>query len=218
MTRQPPRLRAFFVILAWLTIASSPGRTQTPTAPAPAEPKSDGPKDHWHIFLVNGVDPLKFGNLSSLGRRLQEQGFSHTYYGELPSLPRFRETIRQVRRDDASARFALIGFSLGANRACELAQSLQPDGIRVDVAVFLSGNHWLGGLPAERPPNVGRVVNILASGALKNTGWRDWAENYQIRSALHFGTPNHAETLQLITEVLSNDTPAPANAETPTTK
>lgn len=210
MTRLTPRSRAICVLVALMTIVSSAGRTQTPPPPAPVDPPPANPKDRWHIFLVNGVDPLKFGNLSALGRRLQEQGFSHTYYGELQALPRFRDTIRQVHRDDSNARFALIGFSLGANRVCDLAQSLQADSISIETAVFLSGNHWLGGLPTERPQNIGRVVNLLASGALRNTGWRDWAENYQLKGAWHFGTPSSAEALQLVTDVLSRDAaPAP---------
>jgi hypothetical protein len=205
MSRLTPRPRAIFVVVALLAIASSTGRTQTPKTPAPADPPPANPKDRWHIFLVNGVDPLKFGNLSALGRRLQEQGFSHTYYGELQALPRFRDTIRQVHQDDPKARFALIGFSLGANRVCDLAQSLQGDGISIEAAVFLSGNHWLGGLPTERPQNIERVVNLLASGALRNTGWREWAENYQLKGAWHFGTPSSAEALQLVTDALNHD-------------
>jgi len=197
MTHPLPR---FLTTLVILTVAGSACSAQPWVVTVPTGAVAD---DHLHIFLVNGLDPLRFGNLAGLGDRLQERGFHHTYYGELTHVRRFQEMIRQIHHHDPLARFALIGFSLGANRVCELARSLQDDGITIDMVVFLSGNHWLGGLPNERPENVGRVINIRASGCLKFTGRRDWAENHQLKSTRHFGTPARDETLDLVTEALS---------------
>jgi hypothetical protein len=194
-------------VTAWalLTVMAGVGQSAEPPpaglADRPPAATAVG-NEHVYIFLVNGTDPLHYGDLVGLGDRLKELGYCQTYYGELFHTGQFRSQIRRIHRDDPGARFALIGFSLGANRVCDLAESLRCDGIHFELLVLLSGNHWLGGLPRERPSNVGRVVNILAGGALSHMGQRDWADNYQLPSAWHFGTPSHPATLGLITDAL----------------
>jgi hypothetical protein len=203
--KQPLRRgRQFLALWLLLTLAAGAGRSAEPASagrviPAPAAAVG---KEHVYIFLINGVDLLHYGDLPGLGDRLAAQGFVHTRYGELSDTGEFHDQIYRIHQSDRLARFVLIGFSLGANRACELAESLRGDGVRFDLVVFLSGNHWLGGLPRQRPANVRRVVNILAGGALSRQGQRDWAENYQLPSAWHFGTPSHPATLQFITFLL----------------
>src|SRR5438034_347777 len=120
MTRLSLRSLAFFVTLVFLTTARAPGSDQAPDTAAPPSLPPVVIQEPLHIFLVNGVDPLRLGNLNGLAERLRERSFEHTYYGEMSHLNRFHDTIRQVHRDDPSARFALIGFSLGANRVCDL--------------------------------------------------------------------------------------------------
>jgi hypothetical protein len=166
-----------------------------------------------YVFIINGADPLGWGGASGLGRHLKEYGFSHTYYGELYHVHRFQGMIRKIHQDDPSARFALVGFSLGANKICELAQATAADGVRIDLLVFLSGNHWLGGLPSEKPANVARVVNILAGGCLAHTGQRNWAESYPCPGAWHFGTPSHRMTLDLLSRLLGEISSNPATGQ-----
>jgi hypothetical protein len=171
---------------------------------SPAKPTNPSyGADHLYIFLINGVAPMHLGNLKGLGEHLKERGYLHIQYGELTAVSRFQTMIRQIQQDDPSARFVLVGFSLGANKVCELAQATAVDGITIDLLVFLSGNHWLGGLPNEKPSNVTRVVNILASGFLAHTGQRTWAESTQVPGAWHFGTPGHTKTLDLLIRLLA---------------
>jgi hypothetical protein len=189
------------ILAAGKSRAGDPAPPAPPSPPAPpaCEPVCDA--DHVYLFLINGTDPCGWIHLAVLGKRLQDQGFCHTEYGELYHVYRFRDRIRCIHQQDACARFVLIGFSLGCNKVCQLAESVEEDGITIDLMVFLSGNHWLGGLPDDRPKNVCRVLNIRACGALKSLGWRDWAEDYQLPT-WHFGTLLYPATLPLLTEAL----------------
>lgn len=171
--------------------------------------------EHTYIFLINGVDPFHYGGMNDLGKHLEKQGFCHTYFGELYHTHKFFDAICAIHEQDPAARFVLVGFSLGTNKIYDLSQDLQCKGVPIDLMIFLSGNHWLGGMPKERPCNACRVVNILASGALGTLGERDWAENIRLPDAWHFGTPCSASTRELITKVLCG-VPCAAPAESGT--
>ena len=60
------------------------------------------------------------------------------------------------------------------------AKDLNEEGIPIDLLVFLSGNHPVAFMPEDRPANVQRVLNILASGSMKAYGVREYAENVRL--------------------------------------
>src|SRR5262249_14970241 len=153
-----------------------------------AEPCQAVPKacrGHVHVFLMNGLDPMNYGNLIGLRDYLQELGFCKTYYGQLYHLWWFESEIRRLHTEDADAHFALIGFSLGSNVVYEIARAVERYGVHIDLLVFLSGNHFASPMPHRRPENVGKVVNLLASGVMASRGERDWAENVRLDSTMH---------------------------------
>src|SRR5262249_35646320 len=73
--------------------------------------------------------------------------------------------IHRIHQEDPQARFVLIGFSFGANMVCSLANSMNKDGIPLDLLVYLGGN-TLHNNEHDQPPNTKRILNILATGAI----------------------------------------------------
>jgi hypothetical protein len=180
--------------------------------PVDASPDSEPPedcrqlpkccRDHIYVFLMNGLDPFNYGNLTGLRDYLLVQGISRTYYGQLYHYWWFTSEIRRIARQDPDAHFVLVGFSLGANVVHEIAEVVKPDGIHIDLVVFLSGNHPIKDIPKERPENVGRVLNLLADGLMGNRGELDYAENVRLIDTLHFGAPTHPTTVQYLSREL----------------
>src|SRR5439155_11479436 len=115
-----------------------------------------------HVFLIHGMDPLDFANLSGVRDYIQSLGFIKTHYGQLYHLWEFKKELRRVHEEDPEARFVLIGFSFGANMVRELANAVKQDGIVIDLLVYLGGN-TLENTPPNRPDHVLHIVNILAS-------------------------------------------------------
>jgi hypothetical protein len=159
--------------------------------------------EHVYIFLMNGLDPVNYGNLTGLRDYLQNQGMTKTYYGQIYHVWSFEKEIRRIHRDDPDARFVLIGFSLGANLVDSMARSVQPDGVTIDLMVFLSGNHPVYPMPKDQPPNVARVVNVLASGLMASRGDRSWAENLRLSGTMHFDSPTDPRTLEALSRELA---------------
>jgi hypothetical protein len=160
-------------------------------------------RDHVYVFLINGLDPVNYGNLAGVQGYLNSLGISKTYYGQIYHLWSFAGEIRRISREDPDARFVLVGFSLGVNLVDALARMVQPDGVHIDLLVFLSGNHPVQPMPGDRPDNVDRVINLLASGLMATRGERDWAENLRIPHSLHFDTPTHPLTLEQLAQEMA---------------
>jgi hypothetical protein len=202
-----------FVVVTWILVLASPEvlRAQEvkpedkPLAATPAEVCNALPrccKEHVYIFIVNGLDPANIGNLTGLRDHVQQLGFRQTYYGQIFHVPYFKKEIRRIHREDADARFILVGFSVGVNMTNSMAEAVQDEGIRIDALIYLSGNNYVTPLPSRRPANVERVVNILASGPLKYVGERDYAENVRLPDSWHFGSPGSDQTKELVTREL----------------
>jgi hypothetical protein len=188
-----------------------------PVEPAPAELAGacrELPhccRNHVHIFLVHGLDPLDSANLSGLCKHMHELGFNNTHYGQLYHAWFLEKEIRRVHHEDAEARFVLIGFSFGANVVRSITQHVKDEGIRVDLLVYLGGN-TLDNVPYDRPDNTGHIVNILASGCIWNGAWLDGATNIHETDVWHFGSPCHPETVEILNEhllALAASVPAP---------
>src|SRR5579875_611198 len=146
-------------------------------------------RNHVHIFLIHGLDPLDLANLNGLTEYIQRLGYIKTHYGQLYHLWSFKKEIRRLHQEEPQTRFVVIGFSFGANMARELVNAVKQDGIVIDLLVYLGG-YTLDNSPQSQPENVVRVVNILAAGCFWDAKI-DRAENLHYRNVWHFGSPTH---------------------------
>jgi hypothetical protein len=159
-------------------------------------------RNHVHVFLLHGADPLDLANLAGLTEYIQQLGFIKTHYGQMYHLWQFKKDLRHVHEEDPDARFVLIGFSFGANMARELANSVKDEPIVVDLLVYCGGN-TLENTPRDRPEHVIHVVNILATGCIWNGTTFDNAENLHYDNVWHFGSPTHPRTRELLARELA---------------
>jgi hypothetical protein len=162
-------------------------------------------KDHVYIFAVNGMDPFCLGNLNGLCEYLREQGFANTNFAQLHTCAGFSSRMRQIRQDDPEARIVLIGFSCGCNVAKGITNSLNKDGTRIDLLVYLAGD-YITNSPSSFPSNVCSVLNIRGKGYLLSGGSLffcgadiDGARNCTLTSR-HMLAPSRQETLELLME------------------
>jgi hypothetical protein len=169
-------------------------------APSAAVPQWS--RNHVHIFIVHGMDPLDFANLEGLNDYCQNLGYIKTHYGQLYHLWQFQSDLRKVHQEDRDARFVLIGFSFGANMVRELANAVKDDGIKIDLLVYLGGN-TLKNTPPNQPDHVLHIVNILATGWIWNGAKMDRADNIDCDDVWHFGSPTHPKTLAVLARELA---------------
>jgi hypothetical protein len=159
-------------------------------------------RDHVYVFLVNGLDPVNYGNLTGLRDYLQSMGLTKIYYGQIYHAWYFEKEVRRIHAQDPGGHFVFIGFSLGVNVINSMARAAQKDGVFIDLMVYLSGNHFVGYLPKDQPENVGRILNLLADGWMGNHGERCYAENVRLVETHHFGSPTHPITLEMIGQAI----------------
>ena len=192
-----------------------------PPKPEVAQATQSAPKccrDHFHVFLVQGLDPLDFSNMEGLRDYIQALGFKNTYFGQLYHTIYFKHEMQRIRQADPEAHFILIGFSFGANMVRDLALAAQRANVPIDLLIYLGGN-TLDNTPHDRPDNCLMVVNILASGCIWNGTWFDNAENFHLPDVWHFGSASHRVTLEVLTRdlatVVHNQCGEPVPAEAP---
>lgn len=211
MTHQGRWPRRFVgCLLAFGTLAAMPGCLSfvhplgipPPEQLAPAYAIPAPCRHRVHIFLLHGMDPLDLANLTGLTEYINALGYLKTHYGQMVHLWEFKKEMRRIHKDDPEVRFVLIGFSFGANIARELANSVKDDGILIDLLIYLGGN-TLENTPRNQPENVVRILNILALGCIWNGAQLDRAENIQYRDVLHFGSPTHPQTREMLARELA---------------
>lgn len=169
--------------------------TQGEMIPAPC-------RNHVHVFLIHGVDPLDLANLNGLTEYIQRLGYIKTHYGQLYHLWDFKKEIRRVHKQEPQARFVLVGFSFGANFVRDVANAVKNDGIVIDLLIYLGGNTLENNAKAQ-PENVVHVVNILALGCIWNGAEMDRADNIHYDNVWHFGSPTHPQTRNLLARELA---------------
>jgi hypothetical protein len=159
-------------------------------------------RNHVHVFLIHGMDPLDLANLAGLTEYIQQLGYISTHYGQLYHLWEFKTELRRVHEKDPQARFVLLGFSFGANFVRDLANSVKDDGIIIDLLVYFGGN-TLENTQETQPEHVLHVVNILATGCIWNGTTMDRADNIHYDNVWHFGSPTHAKSRALLSRELA---------------
>jgi hypothetical protein len=157
-------------------------------------------RNHVHIFIIHGLDPFDLANLNGLAEYIQQLGYLKTHYGQLYHLWEFKKEMRRIHKQEPQARFVVIGFSLGTNVACELANAVQEDGIIIDLLIYLGGEYTLGNTPRTQPKNATRILNIMAEGGFGHA--YDRAENICYNDVWHFGSPTHPQTRELLAREL----------------
>jgi hypothetical protein len=161
-------------------------------------------RNHVYVFFINGLDPGYLGNLKGLRNYVQSLGYHRTYYGEAYHCFWFAKEIRRLHAEDPDARFAVVGFSLGTNIGRGLAESLQEDGISLDLLVCLSSNNLID-FSHDRPANVGRYIDVQVHGRDLGPNDDPQTERHNLNGWVwHFGAPSHPETLEILTHELTS--------------
>jgi hypothetical protein len=171
-------------------------------------------RDHVYIFLMNGLDPLRIGNMNGVKKYIECLGFTRTFYGELIQHWQFKSQIRRIHQEDPQAHIVLVGYSLGGSTMHSLAHTLHDEGINVDLLVYLDAKCFLNNLH-HRPDNVCHVVKIVSLAQLWDGGLLERAENVRIPDVWHFGAPTHQGTLETLALDLAEIAARPAVAPHP---
>jgi hypothetical protein len=160
-----------------------------------------------HVFFVNGCDPAGVAGMRGLCEHVRALGFVNAEYGQMFHTRSFHQKIQSVKAAQPHARIALCGYSLGANRVCDLSHQLDAEGIAVDLLVYI-GADALANSESSRPLNVGKLVNITGHGSIFFGGdlvvtpnHFDGAENLHLQ-ARHFGLPRQSETIEVVVRQL----------------
>lgn len=157
-------------------------------------------RSHVYIFLIDGLDPVRFCNFAGVHDYLISLGYNGTYHGELYHCFWFNSEIRRIHKEDPDARFVLVGHGVGAKMAHSLAHDLQDENIAVNLLVYVDGS-WLGNTD-RRPANVERVINARVSGStLTGANLLD-ADNVHLEGASTFSAATNQQTLDLLSHEL----------------
>jgi hypothetical protein len=210
MTRQIGWLRRLVTMLA-LPLLLAPAGCMSFLNPVPTLPTEQTAccaevpqcsRNQVYVFFVHGMDPLDCADLRGLRDYVQSLGFIKTYYGQLYHAGYFEKEIVRIHKEDPDARFALVGFSFGANTVRDICHTVEADDVHIDLLVYLGGN-TLHNVPEDRPANAAQIVNILATGCVWNGDTLDDAINLTYPDVYHFGSPTHPQTLTLLAEELT---------------
>jgi hypothetical protein len=160
--------------------------------------------DHFYTYAINGLDPMCFGNLCGLCDYVRDLGFPHTKMVQFWNTEDCHQEILAIRQKDPEARFALWGYSLGANYVRKLANELNDDGVPVELLIYIGGDTVRDG-PTTRPPNVHKIVNIMGDGLIflgRNIYCYgediEGAENYRHKFVRHICIPSRKHSIEMV--------------------
>ncbi|MGH9675892.1 MAG: hypothetical protein ACRD36_02220, partial [Candidatus Acidiferrum sp.] len=159
-------------------------------------------RNHVHIFLFNGLDPLNASNLTGLCDYLHSLGYIKTHFGQMYHYWEFKDDLIRIHEEDAQARFVVIGFSLGCNFANALCHAAEQQGITVDLLAFFSGTA-LKNSDEYTPANALHIVNVLSRGRVLDGVQLDTCVNIKYEDVGHFGSPTHPQSLRMLAEELA---------------
>jgi len=154
-------------------------------------------RSHVYIFLIHGLDPFDYADLHGVRDYLNGVGFSKVYYGQLYHTPFFEKELVRLHREEPKARFVVIGFSVGASMARDVALAAKEQGVSIDLLVYLCGTALFEG-DRGRPENVRRVVNILPQVQWNADSFPEEIETIREKGIWHFAAPTHPQTLETL--------------------
>ncbi len=199
----PARWRALGILaLAALTGACLPGcfchvKQEDPVLKAQKTLGQAMPlpcRSHCFLFFMHGCDPIDCINLSGMVERLQDLGYIKTYEGEFFHTGWFAKEIKRIHKEDATARFVVIGDGMGAGSIQRLAHLVQEKSINIDLLVALNGKVAKEGITR----NVLQVVNVQGKNAPGDSEWGDHAVNVVIPDVAEFGLATHPQVMELV--------------------
>jgi len=182
-------------------------------------PSPGDPRDHVYVLLIDGFDPVNFGQFSSLQWQVNRWGFKNASYYRWFESSDTVGRIRSIRSSDPNSKIVLVGYSLGSIEARNVTDTVRSEGLKIDVLVYLGGD-LLKNSPSDRPGNALKIVNVrgwgylpLAGGTIQGADM-DGAENYHLGSISHANLPTNPDwqgiLLRKLTEVSAVPTvPAP---------
>jgi hypothetical protein len=150
-------------------------------------------RNHVYVFFILGIDPLDCADVGGLRGHLQGLGFIKSYLGDWFCKDHFAKCIHKIREEDKLARFALVGYRLGACSARDLAEKLKGENIPIDLLVYLGE-----GAEGARPANVQKLLNIQGTSCLDRfftPPHIEGAENFLFAEESPKGTVCHPKTL-----------------------
>jgi hypothetical protein len=148
---------------------------------------------HVYTVLVNGITPGGPSGLDGLREKLAGHGYDKVYYGELCHVWWLWEEMKQVHKDDPTARFVLVGFDFGSSSAVGLARDAVKKGIPVDTVVLLDPP----GHPDVGTCSVRTVVIRCTAGVLAPN-----ADGIAIPDATHLNLPTRPQTIDILCGLL----------------
>jgi hypothetical protein len=154
-------------------------------------------RNHVYVFLLNGNDPNHAANLDGIRDTLVSLGYIKTYTGPFLYYDYYKDEILRLHREDESARFVVVGFSVAARTAQELVQAVKDDGVTVDLLLYC-GPVTVANEPRCRPENARRVVSVFGQGMDRVCEPLDGVENIQYPGVSHYGTPTQPATMELL--------------------
>jgi hypothetical protein len=156
-------------------------------------------RNHVHVFVMNGLDPTNCCNLTGLCDCLRSLGYLKTYYGCPGHYWCFASEIRRIHKEDADARFVLVGNGVGGNLVDSIAWGARKDCIPIDLIVYLDCNT----VGAERPDNAARVLNVWSDGNVTRAADLNDAENIHLANAWPWTAPSSRITIETLADELA---------------
>jgi pimeloyl-ACP methyl ester carboxylesterase len=112
-----------------------------------------------YVFLMSGFDPLDLDRVGDFRAALIRAGFTKVYNGQFYHDVYFAKEMHRLATEEPDARFVVVGFSLGAEFAVSLAESVGHQGIPISLLASVDP-YWWSTAPAKSPSNVQQVMHI----------------------------------------------------------
>jgi hypothetical protein len=112
-----------------------------------------------YVFLLRGFDPLDLDRVDDVRTALNTAGFTKVYDGQFYHERYFAEEMRRLSREEREARFVVVGFSLGAQAATGLAETVAKEGIPIALLASVDP-YWWSSAPRRKPANVEQVMHV----------------------------------------------------------
>lgn len=184
-------------------IATTTGCVHTVSVPPPERcpvrttvPASS--RDSVHIFLINGLDPIDAGGLTTLREYLDGIGFGQTYYAQLYHRGWCQRQIDDVRKKNPEARIVLVGYDAGAEIAADLARDLTRAGRPADLLMLVGARDLTGSLKPDDQPLALQTINVRGQNVLIKPPSLPNAVNIDVEGSNPLTLATHPATLDLI--------------------
>jgi pimeloyl-ACP methyl ester carboxylesterase len=116
-------------------------------------------RGHVYVFLLSGFDPLDLDRVGDVRAALVRAGYTKIYNGQFYHEGFFASEMLRLSHEEPDTRFVLVGFSLGAESALSLAESVGTKGVPIALLASIDP-YWWSSAPAHKPGNVEQVLHV----------------------------------------------------------